>query len=426
MTEALQSRAKELASNGGTPVRTTRWPAWPRLDDETERIALEALRSGRWSVSEMHNGEELYERRFARAYAEYHGVAHCTPTTSGTGALTIAFEALGLSRGAEVLVPGLTWVACASAVAGLGLVPVLVDIDPETLCMSPEAAASAITDRTEAILVVHYACNTADLDAFQALAKQHGLALVEDCAQAHGARYRGRPVGTIGRVGAFSMQESKVLTSGEGGACITDDSALAGLMEQYRADGRVFVDNPGLGEPNLAERGDVQGRNLCLSEIQSALLLGRLRHLDEENEQRRAMAARLDELLAEIDVLSPVAPQEGCTKRTYYRYCMRVDDSVSPSTVAAMQRDLSYELRVTCEPLHNPLNASPLYNPLRSPQKYDPKLLPQLDPSNYDLPASRAAAEQFITIPHFLLLGGDDDFADIRDSLLKVVEAHGL
>src|SRR5690606_12539023 len=118
-------------------------------------------------------------------------------------------------------------------------------------------------------------------------------------AQAHGDRYRGRPVGTIGRVGAFSMQESKVLTSGEGGACITDDSALAGLMEQYRADGRVFVDNPGLGEPNLAERGDVQGRNLCLSEIQSALLLGRLRHLDEENEQRRAMAARLDELLAE-------------------------------------------------------------------------------------------------------------------------------
>jgi dTDP-4-amino-4,6-dideoxygalactose transaminase len=426
MSETLDSRVKELAAYGGTPVRTTSWPAWPRLDDETESIVLSALRSGRWAISEMHNGEELYERRFARAFADYHGVASCIPTTSGTSALTIAFEAAGLSRGAEVLVPGLTWVACASAVAGAGLVPVLVDIDPETLCMSPDAAAAAVTPRTEAILLVHYACNTADLDAFVSLARRHDLVLIEDCAQAHGAEYNGRPVGTFGAVGTFSMQESKVLTCGEGGACVTDDTALAGLMEQYRADGRVYADNPSVGGPNLEDRGDVQGRNLCLSEIQAAVLLGRLKHLDTENDQRRGTAALLDDALAGIGVLSPIPLAKGCTRQTYYRYCVRVDDAVSPAEVAAMQNELSHELRVTCEPLHDPLSQCALYNPFGSPEKYDPRLLPQLDPSRYELPASRAARDQIITLPHFLLLGAYEDFCDIRDALLKIVAAHSF
>jgi dTDP-4-amino-4,6-dideoxygalactose transaminase len=424
MSETLHSRVKELAAYGGTPVRTTPWPAWPRLDDETESIVLNALKSGRWAISEMHNGEELYERRFAQAFAGYHGVAHCIPTTSGTSALTIAFEALGLSRGAEVLVPGLTWVACASAVAGAGLVPVLVDVDPETLCISPVAAAAALTPRTEAILLVHYACNTADMESFLTLARQNHLALIEDCAQAHGAEYRNRPVGTFGEVGTFSMQESKVLTCGEGGACITDDATLSGLMEQYRADGRVYTENPSIGMPNLQERGDVQGRNLCLSEIQSAVLLGRLKQLDIENEQRRKTAALLDGLLADIDVLSPIPLSPDCTRRTYYRYCIRVDDTVSPAEVEMMQEELSRELRVTCEPLHDPLNECRLYNPLGSPQKYEPQLLARLDPRNYELPASRAARNQVISLPHFLLLGDYEDFCDIRDSLLKIVTAH--
>ncbi|MBA8956750.1 DegT/DnrJ/EryC1/StrS family aminotransferase [Actinomadura namibiensis] len=429
MSEALpmdKAPAAGLAAYGGAPVRTTPWPAWPPLDDETERIVLGALRSGRWAISEMHNGEELYERRFARAFAKYHGAEYCVPTTSGTSALTIAFEGLGLSRGAEVLVPGLTWVACASAVAGVGLVPVLVDVDPDTLCMSPEAAAAAVTPRTEAILLVHYACNTADMDAFVELARRHDLALIEDCAQAHGAEHRGRPVGTIGAVGTFSMQESKVLTCGEGGASITSDPVLAGLMEQYRADGRVYTDDPGLGEPNLRDLGDVQGRNLCLSEIHAAVLLGRLNHLEAENERRRETAALLDEFLTTIDAFSPVPLQEGCTKRTYYRYCIRVDDAVRPDEVETMRVELCRELGVTCEPLHDPLNDCALYNPMGSPQKYDPALLGRLDPRGFELPESLRARNQFLTLPHFLLLGDHDDFRDLRDALRKIADAHGL
>ena len=187
--------------------------------------------------------------------------------------------------------------------------------------MSPAAAEAAVTPHTEAVLLVHYACNTADLDAFSALASRHGLALIEDCAQAHGAEYRDRPVGTYGVVGTYSMQESKVLTCGEGGACVTDDAAVAGLMEQYRADGRVYTTDPGVGEPNLEDRGDVQGRNLCLSEIQAAVLLGRLRRMDAENEQRRRTAALLDGVVADLDLFwaIPLAAA-GRTRRTYYRY----------------------------------------------------------------------------------------------------------
>ena len=321
------------------------------------RIALDALRSGRWAISEMHNGHELYERRFARAFAAYHGVEHCVPTTSGTSALTIAFEALGLSRGAEVLVPGMTWVACASAVAGADLVPRSWTSTRTPLCMSPAAAAAALTPRTEAILLVHYAGNTADLDAFMDLSRRHGLALVEDCAQAHGAEYRGRPVGTYGAVGTFSMQESKVLTCGEGGASITTDAKLAGLMEQYRADGRVYTENPGLGDPNLQDLGDVQGRNLCLSEIEGALLLGRLARLEEENARRRVTAALLDDALGEIAGFSPIPLPDGCTKRTYDPATASASTrSVDAAEVAAMQTELSHELRVTREPLHDPLN----------------------------------------------------------------------
>lgn len=425
MSETTQLRGDGLARYGGTPVRTAGWPTWPPLDDETEKTVLAALRSGRWAISEMHNGEELYERRFAHEFADYHGVEHCIPTTSGTSALTIAFEALELSRGAEVLVPGLTWVACASAVAGVGLVPVLVDIDPETLCMSPEAADAAITERTEAILLVHYACNTADLDAFLALAERHGLALVEDCAQAHGAQYRNQPVGTLGAIGTFSMQESKVLTCGEGGASITADSSLARLMEEYRADGRIYTPSPRLGMPNLEDRGDVQGRNLCMSEIHAAVLLGRLHSMDAENARRREAAAQLDKAVAGIEGLSPVPSVPNCSRRTYYRYCVRVDGAVPSEEVEQMREELCSELQVECEPLHDPLNDCRLYNPLGSPRKYDPKLLDQLDPKRFELPGCRTARDQYLTLPHFLLLGADADLRDISDAFAKVVAAHG-
>ena len=420
--------SSSLALYGGSPVRTAPWPTWPRSDSRTEQTVLDVLRSGRWAISETSNGEELYERRFAEAFAAYHALPYCVPTTSGTSALTIAFEALGLRRGAEVLVPGLTWVACASAVAGVGLVPILVDIDPQNLCMSPDAAEAAITPATEAILLVHYGCCTADIAAFLDICRRHDLALVEDCAQAHGARYDGRVVGTFGDIGVYSMQESKVLTAGEGGAAVTADPRLYEAMAQYRADGRGYAASAPLpGMPNLDERGDVQGRNLCLSELQAAVLLGRLAQLDAENAHRQRMARVLDQLLDGIGSVTTISAPPRMTSRTYYRYFIRLDtDHRNAGESDAIRQELGAELGLLCEPVHDPLNACTLYNPLKSPHKYDPGILPQLDPQRFDLPEAHQARRELVTLPHRVLLGSERDMEDIATSVTKVLSNHSL
>src|ERR1700674_2949121 len=215
-----------LALYGGTPVRTKPWPRWPRSDNATKKQVMGVLSSSRWAISGPFAGSESYERKFASAYAQFHNVRYCVPTANGSSALTIALEALGVTHGSEVLVPGLAWVACASSVAGIGAIPVLVDVEPDTLCMSPAEAAAAVTRKTSAILVVHLFSAVAKMDQFLPLSRATGLPLLEDCSQAHGASWKGRRVGTFGAIGVFSMQQTKVLTSGEGGAAITNNPKL--------------------------------------------------------------------------------------------------------------------------------------------------------------------------------------------------------
>lgn len=422
----MDTRRENLAISGGTPTHNGDWPTWPDIDSDTEGLVLDVLRGARWAISDINNGVQLYERRFAEDFARYNGVPYCVPTSSGTSALTIAFESLGLTRGAEVLVPGLTWVACASAVAACGLVPVLVDIDPGSLCMSVDSLMAAISPRTEAVLAVHYMCNMVDLDRVLEICQQRGLALVEDCAQAHGAVYSGRRVGSFGAIGAFSMQNSKVLTSGEGGACVTSDAAIFERMQQFRADGRCYSGLVSSGStPDLRECGEVQGRNLCLSEIQAAVLLGRLRCLESQNERREAMASVLDEMLADMDAVETVPGVAGATRRTYYRYCLRFDlAKLDGPVIEQIRREIEAELSLACFTVHDPLNASPLYNPLKSPQKYDPGVLPRLDPTQFDLPGAKAARETYVTLPHRVLLGTRDDMVAIAGAVSKIVRAH--
>lgn len=416
-----------LALLGGEPTTRRTWPRWPRADEGTERILADVLASGRWAISGPFRGRECYERRFAAAFAAFNEVAHCTPTTSGTGALTMALLALGVGRGDEVLVPGLTWVACASSVVNVGAVPILVDIDPRTLAIDASRAREAITDRTVAILIVHPFCALADLDALIALAREHDLPLIEDCAQAHGARWRGGRVGTHGAVGCFSMQQSKVLTCGEGGAVITSDPVLHDRLEQIRCDGRRFSDAPVEGNLELVEVGEVQGRNLCLSEFQAAVLLDRLEHLDDENRHRARRAEELEERLAEVDGVSPLETDDRVTERTYYNFVVRIAPEVfKGNSVDVICQALSAELGTSVNPVYVPLNRHRLLCPWNLPPgDLDEREKTRFDLSRFSLPEAERARRTCLTFVHPALLGDAGTVEEIVRAIKKVQRLAG-
>jgi dTDP-4-amino-4,6-dideoxygalactose transaminase len=410
----------QLALYGGPPVHRRRWPLWPRADAGTEQAVREVLYSGRWAISGQHNGTETFEHRFSRAFADFNGVRFCVPTSSGSAALAIALRALGVGYGDEVLVPGLTWVGCAASVLAVGGVPVFVDVLPGTLAISPTAASASITDRTAAMLVVHPYCTLADLDAFVALSDTTGVALLEDCSQAHGAVWRDRRVGTYGAIGVFSMQESKVLTCGEGGAAITDDEGYCDLMEQLRADGRRYRKAPEVGLPDLEEVGAIQGHNFCLSEIHAAILLDRLGHLDEELALRGQRAAYLRTQLEGVAGVTPLDAPEPARLLSYWRFTIRLDlQEFGGWDVSQISAALSAELGIQVKPVDPPIVNSPLYKPLLSSIASVP-LRRRLDPARFDVPGAREAHETCVRIPHRVLLAGCEDMDEIAAAFEKI------
>lgn len=419
MTVVSTSR---LALFGGTPVHDAAWPIWPQASAGTLRMLQEAAMSGRWAVSGAYTGTPPFEQRFARAFAEYHQVPYAVPCTNGSSGLTIAMEALGVGPDTEVVVPGLTWVACASAAASLGAVPILVDVDASTLSISVDAARAAVTRRTRAILVVHAYCSAADVDAFLKLSEETGVPLIEDCSQAHGAEWRGRKVGTFGTIGVFSLQQTKVLTSGEGGVTITSDPQLYDHLQQYRANGRRYTANPVVGQLDIEEVGAVEGHNYSMSEFHAAVALSQLELFDEQQRLRSHNAALLESLLAEIPGVATLPAPPGLTRRTYYDFVIRLDPEVlGPFSVNRVVEALTAELNVFFETLDAPLNANPLYVPLRSPR------LPRTEetrrlflPSRFDLPVATAAYHSCVAFLHHALLGTEDDVRAIAEAVAKV------
>jgi dTDP-4-amino-4,6-dideoxygalactose transaminase len=248
-------------------------PVRSLLAEELGAAAQRVLEGG-WYVL----GPEV--EAFEAAFAEYHGVRHAVGVGNGTDAIELALRALGIGAGDEVITVAHTAVATVCAIERAGARPVLVDVDAATYTMDPAAAAAAITHRTKALLPVHLYGHPADMAALADLAARHRLALVEDCAQAHGARCDDRRVGTLGHLGAFSFYPTKNLGAyGDAGAVITDDPRLAGRLRSLRNYGQSQ-------RYHHVERG----QSSRLDEIQAALLRVKLAHLDEHNAIRRRLA----------------------------------------------------------------------------------------------------------------------------------------
>lgn len=406
MTEIATSTDR-LAIKGGTPVYAGAWPVWPQHGPDALARIAQVLDSGRWAISGTWTGTRTLEREFAEAWARYVGTEYCTPVDHGSSALVAAFAALGVGAGDEVIVPGLTWVACASSVLRVGAVPVLVDIDPHSLCIDPRAVEAAITPKTRAILVVHLYSAMADMDALRDIARRHGLGLVEDAAQAHGAVWNGRRAGSLGDVGTFSMQQGKTLTAGEGGAAVTSDPRLHRRIEQLRSDGRMFAAAaPAIGHPELDEIGEIQGFNFCISEVQAALLLDGLERLEEQTRTRAANADRLTGALAAFPELMPVVPYPQNSGRAYYHYAIRLrDDAFGGRPIEEVCAALEAELGAWVHAPYQPLDAHPLY---------------RASEARFALVNARHASRHTILFHHPMLLGGAREIDAIVEALDKV------
>ncbi len=312
---------RELAVNGGTPVRDIKqrpFPRWPVFWDDEKQAVQAVLDSGHvnyWT------GEMGWQ--FQTEFAAYMGVNDAIAVNSGTSALHVAMAAAGIEPGDEVIVPARSFIATASAVTNQFAVPVFADIDPDTHTISVDSAAEHITSRTAAIIPVHLAGLPADMDSLLGLARQRNLAIIEDCAQAHGATYRDKKVGSFGTVNAWSFCQDKIFTTGgEGGMVGTDDAAAAEVARSFRDHGFHEAERRtalARGALNQYTHHRV-GFNYRMTEMQSAIGLKALARLDWHLQRRRANAHYLTAGLEDLDeVLSP-APETPASAHAFYCY----------------------------------------------------------------------------------------------------------
>jgi dTDP-4-amino-4,6-dideoxygalactose transaminase len=406
--------AEKLALDGGPAVRSAPFPSWPVWDERDERAVLEALRSGRWGA---HGGTRVSE--FGRRFAELHQAQHAVCVTNGTAALEVALRAVGVGPLDEVIIPPYTFVATATAVLAIGAIPVFCDILPETYLIDAADAERRVTPRTRAIVAVHIAGQPADLDAVGAVAGRHGLKVVEDAAQAHGAAWRGRRVGAIGDAGTFSFQSSKNLNAGEGGIVLSDDRAVAERAWSLANVGRI---------PDGAwYQHEAMGFNLRLTELQGALLLAQMERLPEQFERRERNAALLDRELARIPGIAPQARDERVTGHAHHLYVMRYDGA------AFGGRPREWFLRalraegVPCSPGYT----TPLYRmnavvnerlkwatiardcgrPVALPATAEEEALPVTE---------KACGEEGVWLTQNVLLGAEADMGQIVEAVAKV------
>lgn len=407
--------AGKPAALGGTPVRVKPFPAWPVIGDEEERKLLESLRSRRWN---RHGGS--FVERFEQEWAARLGAGNCLATSSGTSALACSLNALDIGPGDEVIVPPYTFVATINVVLMQHALPVFVDTDRETFQIDAKKIEQAVTDRTRALLPVHLGGAAANLDLILALAKKQGLAVIEDACQSHLAEWRGRKVGTLGDLGCFSLQASKNLNSGEGGAVVGGDKHLVDICRSYH--------NQGRGEADSGFSYVRNGDNRRMTEFQGAILLAQLTRLEEQARTRELNAGYLTRLLDAIPGISPARMYEGCTRNAYHLYMFRYD----PASFSGLSREkflraLSAE-GIPCSPGYSPLNREPfLKNTLNSRAYryiYPAKVRRGLEERN-QCPENDRLCREAVWFTQNMLLGPKEDMDQIAEAIEKIRKRSG-
>ena len=390
----------KLALNGGEPVvKRTLGKRWPIFDEKEEKALLEVLRSGEWNRRDKVD-------EVGAAFAAYQDAKYGVPLANGTVALQCALKAAGVNAGDEVIVPALTFVATATSVVLVNAVPVMVDIDPLTYNISPEAIEAAITPRTRAIIPVHNGGYPADMDAIMEIADKHDLWVIEDCAHAHGSQWRGKGVGSIGHLGTFSFQIGKTLTCGEGGMVLTNDETLAENAARFA---------------NL---------NMRMTNLQAVLLQCQLERFDAQVETRERNTAHLVAGMKGIKGIDPIPRDGRVTRWCFYYWDFRyIPDEFDGVPRSRFLEGLGAE-GVPCgvgahgQPIYRegPFADMAFFDQLGSARQgslYEG----EIDYSKVYCPnAERVYAEEVCSFSHAMFLGDIDDMEHILEAFRKLRE----
>ncbi len=365
--------------------------AAPDIGADEERLVVDAVRSGWVSSIGRYIGE------FERGFADYCEARHGIAVSNGTTAIEVVLAALGVGRDDEVVVPGLTFAAVAAAVVHLGARPVLADVDPETWCLDPAAAAAAMSPRTRAVVAVHSYGHPADLDALIAIAAERGVPVVEDCAEAHGARYRGRRVGALAAAGTFSFYGNKIITTGEGGIVLTNDDRLADRV-------RMLKDHA--MDPSRRYYHLEAGYNFRMTNVQAALGCAQLRRIDAFLARRSEVLAAYREALADVPGIA-LNPRAEWAEPVNWIVC-----AVLAPELAGRRDDLLRSLAergIDTRPFFVPLGDMPPYRGSRC-----------VGPSGEGNPVARDLSRRGFNLPTTLDLSREDVAriaGEIRDAL---------
>lgn len=408
----------KLAVDGGSPVWTKGWPRWPAADEQEVQAVTRVVRDGNWwhyclGQAWEEVGESFPESwgevaSFQRTFARYHDCRYGVACTSGTTAIQIALRALDVEPGDEVIVPAYTFIATASAPALLGARPVFVDIEASTCNLDPARVAEAVTSKTKAIVPVHLGGQPANMDTINAIAAKHGLRVLEDAAQAHGASYKGRKCGGLADAAAFSFQVSKNVSGGEGGIITTDDREVAEMCDSLVWVGRKKGD-AWYGHRYLAG-------NARMTEFQGAILNVQLTRLEEQMARRTANARLLDRMLGGIEGIVPLLPHPNTTAHAYHLYMFRY----RPEAFGGWTKERFIEA-VNAEGV--PVMAgyvTPLYR-----QPAFAELVPEVEAVAARCPVSEQSCEDAVWIFQSVLLAEKEGMEAIAEAVGKVQRGAG-
>lgn len=390
-----------LAINGGKAYRRKPFPKWPKSDEREATLINEVLESGNWWRV---TGEKV--KKFEKYFSKFQNTEYCLGVTSGTHAIELSLASLGIGKGDEVVLPAFTYISTGSAVVCSNATPVLVDVDEETFCISPDAFEAAITAKTKAVIAVHMAGNACDMERICEIANKYGIKVIEDSAHGHGGEYKGRRLGSIGNVGIFSFQNGKLMTCGEGGVIVTNDNVIYENAYLRHGVGRPLNDS--------GYNHNVLGSTSRMSEFHAAILLAQMERVDDMNKLREKNAVYLDRLLSDIDGVIPQKRSKGTTIFTHYMYMFYFDSS----KFNGMTRNEFVEV----------LRAEGIPANIAFPVVSDTKLFREQNfdrridnyKCNADLSFARKIANEVICMPHCVLEGDESDLEDIRGAILKI------